>query len=73
METNAISRRQFLKGAGALIVGFSFFGALSRLLAQSEASSPVTPKRPRSIPGCRSLRTAPSPCSPAKWTSARAW
>ena len=35
METNTISRRQFVKGAGALIVSFNFFGAASRLLAQS--------------------------------------
>lgn len=37
MATNTISRRQFVKGAGALIVGFSFFGEASRLLAQSES------------------------------------
>jgi nicotinate dehydrogenase subunit B len=37
METKAVSRRQFVKDTGALIVGFSFFGEASRLLAQSES------------------------------------
>jgi nicotinate dehydrogenase subunit B len=37
MDTNLISRRQFVRGAGALVVSFSFFGEASRLLAQSES------------------------------------
>ena len=37
MLTNPVSRRQFMKGAGALVVSFRFFGGSSRLLAQSES------------------------------------
>ncbi len=37
METTGISRRQFVKGAGALVVSFNFFGPVSRALAQSGA------------------------------------
>ena len=36
METKQISRRQFVKGTGALIVSFNFLGPVSRVLAQSE-------------------------------------
>src|ERR1700680_3413938 len=43
METNAISRRQVLKGAGALIVSFSMFERVSRVLAQSAAISGAEP------------------------------
>lgn len=37
MDEKRISRRHFVKGAGALVVSFSFFGEASRLLAQSES------------------------------------
>lgn len=37
MEANLISRRRFVKGAGALVVSFSFFGEAARLLGQSES------------------------------------
>jgi nicotinate dehydrogenase subunit B len=37
MPMDTISRRQFVKGAGALVVGFSLFGEASRLLSQSES------------------------------------
>jgi nicotinate dehydrogenase subunit B len=37
MQAKTISRRQFVKGTGALIVSFSFFGEASRLLGQSES------------------------------------
>jgi nicotinate dehydrogenase subunit B len=43
METNAISRRQVLKGTGALIVSFSMFERVSRVLAQSAAISGAEP------------------------------
>ncbi len=36
METKQISRRQFVKGTGALIVSFNLLGPVSRVLAQSE-------------------------------------
>jgi nicotinate dehydrogenase subunit B len=36
MKTKTISRRQILKGSGALIVSFSFWGPISRALAQSD-------------------------------------
>src|SRR6201997_5042570 len=40
METKtAISRRDLLKGTGALIVGFSFFGSAVKVLAQGEGLS----------------------------------
>src|SRR5882672_9537290 len=39
METKAISRRDLLKGTGALIVSFSFFGPASNALAQSAGLS----------------------------------
>jgi nicotinate dehydrogenase subunit B len=35
METKSISRRQLLKGTGAMVVGFSFWGPASRALAQA--------------------------------------
>ncbi len=38
METSSISRREILKGTGALIVSFNFFGALPQILAQSARS-----------------------------------
>lgn len=39
MNTKAISRRQILKGSGALVVSFSLFGHSSRLLGQALAHS----------------------------------
>lgn len=39
METKPISRRDLLKASGVLIVSFSFFGPVSRVLAQSEGLS----------------------------------
>jgi CO/xanthine dehydrogenase Mo-binding subunit len=39
METKSISRRDLLKSTGVLIVGFSFFGSASRVLAQGEGLS----------------------------------
>ncbi|MBZ5659475.1 MAG: molybdopterin-dependent oxidoreductase [Acidobacteriia bacterium] len=39
MNTKTISRRDLLKGSGALIVSFSFFGTASQLLAQSTGLS----------------------------------
>src|ERR1700688_4026387 len=44
METKAISRRQLLKGTGALIVSFNFFGTVPRLLAQSANPSDAGPQ-----------------------------
>src|SRR5207245_4724737 len=37
METSTISRRELLKGTGALVVGFSLFGPAARALAQAAA------------------------------------
>ncbi len=39
METKFISRRDLLKGTGVLVVSFSFFGPLSRALAQGDGLS----------------------------------
>jgi len=39
METKSISRRDLLKSTGVLVVGFSFFGAASRALAQGDGLS----------------------------------
>ena len=39
METKPISRRNLLKGTGVLVVSFSFFGPLSRALAQGDGLS----------------------------------
>ncbi len=39
METKSISRRDLLKSTGVLIVGFSFFGTASRVLAQGDGLS----------------------------------
>jgi len=36
IDTKSISRRQLLKGSGALVVSFSLYGRLSRALAQSQ-------------------------------------
>src|ERR1700692_2629396 len=44
MEIKPISRRQFVKGTGALIVSFHFYGPVSRLLAQSESLSTAAPE-----------------------------
>ena len=44
METKQISRRQFAKGAGALIVSFNFLGPVSRLLGQSENPAGAAPE-----------------------------
>jgi len=43
IETKTISRRQLLKGSGALVVSFSLRGPLSRLLTQSQESSEPRP------------------------------
>jgi nicotinate dehydrogenase subunit B len=43
MQSKAISRRQLLKGAGALVVSFNFFGPLPRILAQFANSSDAGP------------------------------
>src|ERR1700730_16199579 len=39
METKSISRRDLLKSTGVMIVGFSFFGTATKVLAQSEGLS----------------------------------
>jgi nicotinate dehydrogenase subunit B len=39
METKSISRRDLLKSTGVLIVGFSFFGPVSKALAQGDGLS----------------------------------
>src|ERR1700726_1370351 len=39
METKSISRRDILKSTGVLVVGFSFFGTATRVLAQGEGLS----------------------------------
>src|ERR1700686_262446 len=44
METKRISRRQFVKGTGALIVSFNFFGPVSRVLAQTETFAKTEPE-----------------------------
>lgn len=44
METKRISRRQFAKGAGALVVSFNFFEPVSRALAQGETFSSAAPE-----------------------------
>src|SRR6202165_2900597 len=44
MKIKPISRRQFVKGTGALIVSFHFYGPVSRLLAQSESLSTAAPE-----------------------------
>jgi len=43
VNTKSISRRQLLKGSGALVVSFSLYGPLSRALAQSEAAPEARP------------------------------
>ena len=43
IETKTISRRQLLKGSGALVVSFSLRGPLSRVLAQSQETSEPRP------------------------------
>ncbi len=39
METKSISRRDLLKSTGVLVVGFSFFGAAAKVLAQGDGLS----------------------------------
>jgi CO/xanthine dehydrogenase Mo-binding subunit len=43
MGNNAISRRELLKGTGALVVSFSLFGRASQVLAQSVTGPLVEP------------------------------
>jgi nicotinate dehydrogenase subunit B len=43
MNTKSISRRQILKGSGALIVSFSFAGPVLRALAQSDETAQPRP------------------------------
>ncbi len=43
MATKTISRGQVLKGSGALVVSFSFFGPLTRALGQAVARAPGEP------------------------------
>jgi nicotinate dehydrogenase subunit B len=43
MNVKSISRRQILKGTGALVVSFNFFGPISRVLAQGAAPSGAEP------------------------------
>src|SRR5260370_8848106 len=43
VNTKSISRRQLLKGSGALVVSFSLYGPLSRVLAQSEEAPEARP------------------------------
>ncbi|HYL61882.1 MAG TPA: hypothetical protein VE077_04605, partial [Candidatus Methylomirabilis sp.] len=43
MQTRTISRREYLKSTGALIVSFSFSGPVSRVLAQSSTSPGAEP------------------------------
>jgi nicotinate dehydrogenase subunit B len=44
MEIKRISRRQFVKGTGALIVSFNFLGPVSRVLAQGETFANTDPE-----------------------------
>ena len=44
METSTISRRELLKGTGALVVSFSLFGPAARALAQAAASASGEPE-----------------------------
>ena len=69
---NRFRAGRFSRALGALVVGFNFFDPL-RLCWRRRAPRPArSPKRPRSIPGSRSIATALSPSSPAKWILARA-
>src|SRR5579864_7266780 len=43
IHTKSISRRQLLKGSGALVVSFSLYGPLSRALAQSQEAPEARP------------------------------
>ena len=43
MTNPTISRRELLKGTGALVVSFSMFGPLSHLMAQTANSAPLDP------------------------------
>jgi nicotinate dehydrogenase subunit B len=43
MNTKSISRRQIIKGGGALVVSFSFWGPLSRALAQTSDAPQARP------------------------------
>ena len=45
MQAKTISRREYLKSTGALIVSFSFSGPVSRVLAQGTAPAGAEPGR----------------------------
>src|SRR5215475_8426949 len=40
MKTTELSRRQFLKGAGALVVSFNLFPTAAKVFAQSTSTTP---------------------------------
>jgi len=44
METSTVSRRELLKGTGALVVSFSLFGPAARALAQAAAAGSGEPE-----------------------------
>ena len=79
MTAKAISRRELLKGSGALVVSFSFWGPVAQAFGQAAGQAGVTGagaatpsgagiSTPRSsIPGSRSPRMEASRSSPARW------
>ena len=63
IDAKTISRRQILKGTGALVVGFNLFDPISHVMAQVSArrtwrSERRAASRRRSIPGSPSAATA---------------
>ena len=72
LTDSTFSRRDLLKGGGALIVGFSFAGGAAAPPPPRAATSPGRPTRTRSIPGSRCTPTTPRRSISARASSARA-
>ena len=72
MKKIELSRREFLKGTGALIVSFNLFPPASLVYGQARAGLRPNLIRRNSILGSRSVQTAVSRFLPARLSSALA-
>jgi len=64
----SLSRREFLKASGALIISAGGLLSSAKLLRKPLRASNRRSSRPSSIPGSRSCPTDASPPSSARWT-----
>ena len=72
LTDTTFSRRDLLKGGGALIVGFSFAGGTGGPAAAARGDVAGPPDPTPSTPGSRCMPTTPRPSISARANSARA-